>query len=243
MATFTIGANHEPCDLMPRTPAATQQLSAPQRVAESIMKRLLRRQYSVGDRLVEMELAQELQVSRSTIREAMKMLASRGVVEIVPHRGPVIRGITLSDAENLLGVLEVLTGLAARLAARNIRLGRNRKLFEEAAKPLVEDPDSNHLEKILDERARFYQTIFDIADNEDLDRAMPNWRAHLFRNQFYSAVSKSDLRAMVSEYRKIAEAILDGDEAKAEAHTRRHLQKSRDRAVPHLRSSGGSTAA
>jgi DNA-binding GntR family transcriptional regulator len=210
-------------------------ISEPERVAASITKGLLRREYSVGARLVEAELTAKLGVSRSTVREALKMLASRGVVDIIPHRGAVIRGLTLTEADNLLAVLEVLTGLAARLATEKINQGNNRQHFAMAAKPLIEPDESNELDRILDERARFYQAMFDVANSEDLNRAMPHWRAHLFRNQFYGFLTKGDLRAMVAEYRHIAEAILGGDAVKAELHTRRHLQKTRERVLPYLR--------
>jgi len=215
--------------------ALTKNLSSPERVAASITKGLLRRQYTVGERLVESDLTQKLGVSRSTVREALKMLASNGVVEIVPHRGAIIRGLTLTDAENLLTVLEVLTGLAARQAAENIHLKNNRQIFTAAAKPLIEPRPSNELDRILDERARFYQTMFQIADNSELNHSMPNWRAHLFRSQFYSFLSKGDMRAMMAEYRKITRAVLNGDAAKSELYTRRHLQKSGERTLPHMR--------
>lgn len=220
----------------PATPGATKkQVSTPERVAASITKGLLRREYSVGQRLVEAELTEKLGVSRSTVREALKILASQGVVELIPHRGAVIRGLTLSEADNLLAVLEVLTGLAARLAAEKIDRDGNRMRFATAAKPLIEPDESNVLDRFLDERARFYQAMFEVADSEDLNRAMPNWRAHLFRNQFYGFLTKGDLRAMVAEYRQITEAVLAGDPTKAELHTRRHLQKSRERVLPYLR--------
>lgn len=225
-----------PIDLAPGAAAPRKKyLSEPERVAASITKGLLRREYSIGQRLVEAELTEKLGVSRSTVREALKILESRGVVDIFPHRGAVIRGLTLTDAENLLAVLEVLTGLAARLAAEKIGHGKNRETFAAAARPLIEPEDTNVLDRILDERARFYQAMFDVADSEDLNRAMPNWRAHLFRNQFYGFLTKGDLRAMVAEYRQITEAILAGDAAKAELHTRRHLQKTRERVLPYLR--------
>lgn len=212
-----------------------KQLSEPERVAASITKGLLRREYSVGQRLVEAELTEKLGVSRSTVREALKILDSQGVVDIVPHKGAVIRGLTLTDADNLLAVLEVLTGLAARLAAEKIDHRDNRQHFAAAAQPLIAPNETNELDRILDERARFYQAMFDVADSEDLNRAMPNWRAHLFRNQFYGFLTKGDLRAMVAEYRQITEAILAGEPAKAELYTRRHLQKSRERVLPYLR--------
>ena len=210
-------------------------VSSPERVASSITKGVLRRDYVVGQRLIESDLTQQLGVSRSTVREALKILAANGVVELVPHRGAVIRGLSLTDAENLLSLLEVLTGLAARLAANNIDRGQNRKLFIAAAKPLIEARSTNELDRILDERARYYQTMLDIADNSELRRAMPMPRAHLFRTQFYGFLSKVDLRAMVTEYRNITKAILAGSGAKAELYARRHLQRTAERTLPHLR--------
>jgi len=209
--------------------------SSPERIAASITKGVLRRDYVVGQRLIESELTQELKVGRSTVREALKILAANGVVEIVPHRGAVIRGLSLSDAKGLLTLLEVLTGLAARLAADNIDIGQNRKLFIAAAKPLIDDRPTVELDLILDERAHFYQAMLDIADNDELRRAMPLPRAHLFRAQFYAFLSRTDLRAMVKEYRSIAKAVLTGEGSKAELYARRHLQKTAERTLPHLR--------
>lgn len=210
-------------------------LSSPERVVAHITKGLLRREYSPGQRLVEADLTESLGVSRSTIREALKILAAQGVVEIIPHRGAMIRQLTLADAEHLLGVLEVLTGLAARLAALRIDEGRNRARFAAAAAPLTDGDDDDKLGRLQDERANFYQAMFDIAGNADLDRAMPTCRAHLLRNQFYPVLTRADVRAMVAEYRKIVEAILAGDADRAEQQTRRHLQKTRERILPHLR--------
>lgn len=217
----------------PDTPAKA--VSSPERVASSITKGVLRRHYVVGQRLIESDLTHQLGVSRSTVREALKILAANGVVELVPHRGAVIRGLSLTDAEKLLALLEVLTGLAARLAADNIDRGQNRKLFMAAAKPLIDARSTNELDRILDERARYYQTMLDIADNSELRRAMPMPRAHLFRTQFYGFLSKVDLRAMVTEYRNITKAILAGSGAKAELYARRHLQRTAERTLPHLR--------
>ena len=219
----------------PRPETPVKAVSSPERVASSITKGVLRRDYVVGQRLIESDLTQQLGVSRSTVREALKILAANGVVELVPHRGAVIRGLSLTDAEKLLALLEVLTGLAARLAANNIDRGQNRKLFMAASKPLIDARSTNELDRILDERARYYQTMLDIADNSELRRAMPMPRAHLFRTQFYGFLSKVDLRAMVTEYRNITKAILAGSGAKAELYARRHLQRTAERTLPHLR--------
>ena len=195
----------------------------------------MRREFVVGQRLVEAQLTEQFQVSRGTVREALKSLAASGVVELVPHRGAVIRGLSLADARNLLAVLEVLTGLAARLAAERIEIGRHKVQFSAAAQALLTPRSAGELAKLLDQRARFYQAIFDIAGSDELNRAMPTWRAHLFRSQVHAQLTKLDLRAMVDEYRQIVDAITDGDGERAESVTRRHLQKSGERSLPHLR--------
>ena len=214
---------------------ATRPPSSPERVAEAITKGLMRRDYVVGQRLVEAELTEQFQVSRGTVREALKSLAASGVVELVPHRGAVIRGLSLADARHLLAVLEVLTGLAARLAAERIEIGQHKAQFKAAAQPLVASRSAGELSQWLDQRAGFYQAIFDIAGSDELNRAMPTSRAHLLRSQLHAHLTKSDLRAMVDEYRQIVKAISDGDGDRAEAVTRKHLQKSGERSLPHLR--------
>lgn len=212
----------------------THPRSTPDRVADAISKGILLRRFAVGQRLVEADLTRDLGVSRSTVREALRILASSGVVDLTPHRGAVIRSLTREDAASLLGVLEVLSGLAARLAAANIHIGSNARRFEAAAQKLIRAETPEALDRILDERANYYKVMFEIAASSELDRVLPQARAHLFRAQFYQSFTTADLRAMVAEYQAITEAILAGDQDKAEKRMRRHLQKSGERTLPRM---------
>lgn len=208
--------------------------STPDRVADAISKGILMRRFTVGQRLIEADLTRDLGVSRSTVREALRILASSGVVDLTPHRGAVIRSLSREDAASLLGVLEVLSGLAARLAAANIGIGQNARRFEAAAQKLIHADGPEALDRVLDERANYYKVMFEIADSSELDRVLPQARAHLFRAQFYHSLTTADLRSMVAEYRAITEAILEGDQDKAEKRMRRHLQKSGERTLPRM---------
>jgi DNA-binding GntR family transcriptional regulator len=203
------------------------------RLAESICKRILRREFVVGQRLVEPQLMQEFDVSRSTVREALKTLAANGIVELQHNRGAVVRTLSAEEAQDLVQVLELLTGLAARLAAGNIDQGDNRMRFEAAAKPLTDtEIRDDLLDQVLNRRAHFYQVMFETAGNMELARITPVSRAHLFRTQFYDGLTKNDVKAMIGEYRGITEAILAGDPVKAEAQMRRHVRKSAERSLP-----------
>jgi DNA-binding GntR family transcriptional regulator len=208
--------------------------STPEYVARSIVRGILKREYAPGQRLTEAELTLRLQVSRGAIREALRILAGSGVVELTPHRGAVIRMLGPKDSQELIEVMEMLTGLAARLAARNIGVGGNRARFEAVAQTLRAPHSAGELANVLDERLGFYNVMFAIADNRELDRALPMPRAHLFRTQFHRFLTTADLRAMIGEYRGVAEAILAGDEQKAEQRMRRHIQRTGERTIPRL---------
>ncbi|HVF63076.1 MAG TPA: GntR family transcriptional regulator [Casimicrobiaceae bacterium] len=209
-------------------------LSTPDRVAAAITRGILMRRFTAGQRLIEGDLARSLQVSRGTVREALRILAASGVVELTPHRGAVIRVLNRTDSQDLIEVMEVLAGLSARLAAKKIAVAGNRARFETVARKLRAPHTAGKLESVFDERLDFYKAMFAIADNAELDRVLPLARAHLFRTQFHQFHTSADLRAMISEYRSTAEAILAGDERRAEAQMRKHIRKTGERMIPRL---------
>lgn len=212
------------------TSKAPRAISSPDKVVEAITKGILARRFGAGHRLVEADLANSLNVSRGTVREALKKLAAQGVVRLSPHRGAAIRPLGRLEAEQLVAVLEVLCGLAARLAAQNIAQGKPRERFK-AASDLVTGMSEAGSEQFLVDRANYYALILDIADNAELNRLMPVPQIHLFRSQFQSFLRAKDIRAMKKEYSDVSESILDGNAALAETRMRKHMRKTLDRLV------------
>ena len=96
---------------------APRGLSSPDTIVNEILRGLYSGRYVPGQRLIEADLTREYKVSRGSIREALKRLAAEGVVSLNLHRGAYIRLLSRSEVRELLAVIEVLTGLAARLAA------------------------------------------------------------------------------------------------------------------------------
>jgi len=106
-------------DPYPRTRQAS---SRAELVYITLRQDILNNTYRPGQRLSEEAIAQELNVSRTPVREALKRLHAEGFVEITPHRGAVVRDPSGEELAELCTVREVLEGLAARLAARSISL-------------------------------------------------------------------------------------------------------------------------
>ena len=221
-----------------KRPEKSDQLTdrnAPEVIADEIAKKILMREISIGQRLVEADLMRDFVVGRSTVREALRILGAQGVVELTRHRGAVVRVLSTTDAAHLLQVLEVLSGLCARLAAANINRGTNRRRLMAVIQRVTQTGSSQELSKIVDERARFHQVLFDIADNQELNRALPTARSHLFRNQFYSYLTIDDINSMADEYQAIADAVLKMDGDGAELAMRRHISKTAERTLPRVK--------
>ena len=203
--------------------------STPGMVVNAINDGIMKRRYSIGQRLVESDLTRDLKVSRGTVREALKTLSAEGVVKLTPHRGAFIRSLSRKEANDLLVVLEVLCGAAARLAAERIGRGDNTKQFKTAEQTIAGLRNGAGIGGFAEERARFYQTMLKIGGNAELERVMPLAHIFLFRTQFQGLWSKKDIAAVFKEYQEIATAILAGDVTLAEQRMRRHIRKTEER--------------
>src|ERR1700743_3738919 len=87
-------------------------------VAQKLRKAIMSGNLKPGQRLVERELCEMMGVSRPSIREALRLLEADGMVNTVPHRGPMVSTISLEEARQLYGARAVLEGFAGRKCAR-----------------------------------------------------------------------------------------------------------------------------
>src|SRR6266705_3268452 len=86
-------------------------------VKEILLKRILDGEYKPGDRLVEMHIAQEFEISQAPVREALRELEALGFVESEPYRGTHVRAVTKSELTEIYPVRAALEEVAARAAA------------------------------------------------------------------------------------------------------------------------------
>jgi GntR family transcriptional regulator, trigonelline degradation regulator len=89
-------------------------VSLKKQVVESLRTAIFDRRFSPGDRLVERELCEMLDVSRTLLREALSQLEAEGVVQIIPHRGPIVAVYTADDAKSIYEVRAALEEMAGR---------------------------------------------------------------------------------------------------------------------------------
>lgn len=188
-------------------------------VWREILRGLYEGKYRPGQRLTEAELTREFQVSRSSVREALSRLAAEGVVEIVRHRGAVVRSVSKAEHLEILRVMDSLIGLAARLAAENIEAPGHREAIRQELKRLASPPDNLTTFDFARERNRFYRVLLGVAANSELKRLMSTVHSHAIRLQ----LSERAIERVFAEYIVILAAVLAGDPDGAEAAARAHV--------------------
>jgi len=213
-------------DSSPAAPATTS-VSSPRRVMNAIIAGIQKGRYVPGQRLIEADLTRELKVSRGPVREAFKRLAGEGVLVLSKHRGAFIRAQTRDEVRDMLSVLEVLAGLAAKLAARHIDEKDNRERFEAVVTAAMHEGQEGETLAFLEQRRRFYDTLYDIGGNRELAHMVPRMKIGLLRLQFQAFVSRKQHESQLRELSAIAEAVLEGDPKKAERIARAHMRRRR----------------
>ena len=183
--------------------------------------------YLPGQRLLEADLRQEFGVSRGPAREALTRLAGENVVAGGPNRGTYIRALTRAEAFNVLQVLTIVIGLAARLAAVRCRYEEHRQRLKTAYERLQSQIAGGDSVMVSIERTRFYETLFEVAGNPELARAHPSVAAQILRAQVYAHLSQAEKLSQYADYQPLYDAIMSGDTRVATRIVESHLRRSR----------------
>jgi len=186
-----------------------------------------------GQRLKEEELARELGISRTPVREALLILQAEGLVDAAPNRGAVVKALDADDLEDLYQLRALLEGHAARRAAANIS--------ETALVSLRESCDrferiiEGDVQELVKENLLFHNVILDASGSRrvsDLVRRVIELPL-VYRSYIWYSV---DQRRISAHYhRQIAKALEARDGERAELVMKEHVFEARDVLVAHIR--------
>ncbi|MFG1496341.1 GntR family transcriptional regulator [Saccharospirillum sp. HFRX-1] len=201
------------------------------KVYSYIKDAILRGEFKAGDRLVERNLADKLNISRTPIREALFRLESQKFVSTVPRKGVVVNEISRDEILEVFLILSSLESLAARLAAQKID-EQTRVEFDQAIAALA--AIEQHPEQISDSGTHL---DINLQYNDLIGKASKNIRLHEmlmelkdYVRAFTNLSSQTPGRAMeaLKEHLNILIAVRDGQEGLAENYARVHVEKARN---------------
>jgi DNA-binding GntR family transcriptional regulator len=200
-----------------------------ERVRRGILRALYEGRFAPGQRLAEPDLMRQFQVGRGTIREVFNGLASDGIVSLVRHRGAAVHLLTRVEVNQLLDVVAIMFGLAARRAVERIRNQPSQ------LEPLLSAYEGirpfewqTNFAGFFEARERFHRTVMKVSGNDELIRLFPTMKVHIMRLQLRPFQHAAD-SLEIADYHAITQAILSGNADRAEAVARAHVQHTIDR--------------
>jgi DNA-binding GntR family transcriptional regulator len=212
------------------------------RLAKTIGGRVLAGEIPSGSRLRQEALAAEFGVSRTPVREALRMLQASGVVEVHPNRGAVVRRPVTREVREAYEVRAELEGLAAELAATRVqepqlrRLREGEVLFRQACEMLIArrdrdgegTPSADEIRGWMTANDVFHQAVHDAAGNERLHRTIVELHLNFPRNLTSIVLSGSSrlLAENVEQHRAILGAIEHGDATAARRRMVEHIRRT-----------------
>ena len=191
--------------------------SSADRICDQIIDDILYGRLVPGQRLIEADLTSSLGVSRGPVREAFRRLDALGIVEGSTHRGVEIKKYNRTEALFLLEAITPTACYIARLAAEAVESATSAKSYDQYKNALDPYTDSvSNLDNELLSRKRFYDVLIEIGGNTQVATILPTIRIQLLRLQTFSYNKKEELLIHHENYRKIAQAVLDGKPSAAE---------------------------
>ena len=190
----------------------------------TLRKSILKGELSPGERLMEISLANKLGVSRTPIREAIRMLEHEGLVVMKPRRGAQVAKITVQELNDVLEVRKSLETLAISKACERMTEEdiATMRLEEKRFEALVEKSDSD-LTELAEADVRFHDTIYQGTGNRRLIQILANLREQMYRFRI-EYLKEADIRSsLVSEHREIIEAVSNRDVDRAVECIVRHI--------------------
>ena len=194
-------------------------------VSEALRQAIREGVLKPGERLMEIQLADELGVSRTPIREAVRKLELEGFVVMMPRRGTYVADISLKDVVQVFEIRSALEELAAGLAAERItpdELEELERIVVEISEYIARD----EFDKIVDAGIRFHGVLYRASRNSRLVDILHNLREQMLRFRSISMHYPGRLAATWEEHRQLVEYIANHNSVQARKIAKKHMENS-----------------
>ncbi len=207
----------------------TRQLSLAEEIAEILRDRIIKGEYAIGEKIVEADVAGELKVSRTPVREAFKTLQDEGLMQYIPNRGCFAKGFTKEDMRDIYQVRKSLEQLAVEWCIEKItdeelaELSQTRELMEFYTL-------KNDKAKLMNVNREFHEQIYGITKSRFLSQILKSYQEYVKQARKVTVSEDDYLQDILQEHIEIFDAIREKDVKKAVECAGIHMDRSRERA-------------
>lgn len=203
-------------------------------VFNTLRKAILIGELKPGERLLEIQLANQLGVSRTPIREAIRKLELEGLVIMMPRRGAEVAQITEKDLRDVLEVRRALDALCAELACDRITEEEKQKL-KDACDEFEKATATGDATTIAAADVALHDIIVEVTGNRRLIQLINNLSEQMYRYRFEYIKDENQHNNLVEEHRMIYESIVRGDKEGAAKAAKLHIDNQESSIIKQLR--------
>ena len=214
---------------MSNTNTFSNSFSLTDEIADIIRERILKGEYRIGEKIKENQIATELKVSRTPIREAFKQLENEGLIDYIPNRGCYAKGFTRQDIEDIYAVRKALEILAVEWAVERITPEEIKGLQEQS--DLMEFyATRDDSKKVLEINSDFHSIIYNAAGSRFMAQVLRSYKEYIEQTRKALYDEHRNLEEIFREHKAILDAMKDRDVERAKAAMAEHLEGSARRA-------------
>ena len=205
-----------------------------QKLIEQLESMILTGVFQPRERLVELKLSEELGVSRFWIRDAFKILETKGLIKVIPYKGAVVCDLDEQEIEQIFEVRQELDALATRKAAQNVKKA-DIKFLKRMAEQFEKSVRRGDFGEMISANENFHDYIYELSQNQTLIQMINQLktRGHILR--YYAWSSLDAIHRIQREHRLLIKALEKKDLKLLDDLARRHISYSKDSYLIHLK--------
>ena len=188
--------------------------------------------YKENEELKEISIGEEMGVSRTPVREALRQLELEGLVSIIPNKGAYVTGISLKDVHDIYMIRSMLEGLCARWATRYITEEQIEELEEvillsefHLKKKSTAGKDGEKAQQVSELDGKFHKVLYHASNSRILEHVLSDFHKYVKMARTMSVEEEHRAERSIGEHRAILEAIKARDEELAERLANEHIMK------------------
>ena len=196
-------------------------------IFDSLRQAIIMGELKPGERLMEIQFAEKMGVSRTPVREAIRKLELEGLVVMIPRKGAHVAELSVKDIIDVLEIRSSLDGLATRLAAQRITKDELKEL-KNIVDQFAQYMEKNNVQGLIKKDVEFHDLIYKASRNDKLMQIATNLKDQVHRFRVVYLKDYSSPKELVKEHQDIYKAIERNDGDIAETLATIHIRNQQD---------------
>ncbi len=206
---------------------AIQKKTLHQEIANNLREMIMSGELKEGDKIKENELCEMMEISKTPLREALRVLSAEGLTRLIPNRGCYVTTPTIEEIKEMFDVMSVLEGVCARTAAEKMA-AKDFDNLEALHGELEENFRRRDQKEYIRQNNSFHACVQELAGNKTLNQIVNGLRQKILLYRFKSLNLPGRFEQSIREHRDLLEAFRRRDAETAETLMKTHLKNQRE---------------